>query len=580
MTQRLRLALVLLICTTLIAAACGGEVTDSDAGDSRDSEAAPSTAPEPDSGRDGESDSTEPTDAATGTSTEEPDESTPDDTSATEQAPEPDDSTDTGSTDTVEEVDAGPPPNIYDDPRDGIFDEFQATFDRGDHPFTQLDAFCHAHDPAPNRAATDPGIEADSISLVHLRQQLETLIVVGFGVDVGDVAEMFDTFTAVVNEQCGGVRGRMIEMHTIDVPVLFAVDEDRNAACIQAIEDLDGVILLNSSGFQGSANLCIVEEHETAFISTQGQSEEYMRRGQDRLISLSPTLEESLRWLALDLIEKGALEGKTIGVAAPDTPGQVEAAEVGLIETLESNGIDVAVFEVIGCKGQTTCAEGKVDAVRKLWTADVDVFFNVLNILSAPGFILEMAAQGFEPGDVQFYASDFNSQAGELVASKIVTFGGEAAGNLYNGALIADEADTGHYRLEGYEPRAFNEMCNDTYGANSASGANHESAERLSGSGSSAYGMTVSVCLIMRTALRAIYDAGDNPTRADIYAALASLGPVDNNEMLPSTVRPGKTQMPDVFHTLKFEYPCTKPAPFGAEQICIFPIDEYRPAPR
>ena len=442
----------------------------------------------------------------------------------------------------------------------------------------QLDAFCHAHDPAPNRAATDPGIEADSISLVHLRQQLETLIVVGFGVDVGDVAEMFDTFTAVVNEQCGGVRGRMIEMHTIDVPVLFAVDEDRNAACIQAIEDLDGVILLNSSGFQGSANLCIVEVHETAFISTQGQTEEYMTRGQDRLISLSPTLEESLRWLALDLIEKGALEGKTIGVAAPDTPGQYEATAVGLVETLESNGIDVAVFEVIGCRGQTSCAEGKVEAVQRLWDAGVDVFFNVLNILSAPGFIGEMAARGFEPGDVQFYASDFNSQAGELVASKIVV--GEATGNLYNGALIVDEADTGHYRLEGYEPPVFNEMCNDTYGTNSASDANHESAERLSGSGSSAYGMTVSVCVIMRTALRALYDAGDNPTRADVNAALASLGPVDTNEMIPATLTPGKTQMPDVLHTLQFEYPCTKPAPFGAEQICIYPIDEYRPAPR
>ena len=580
MTRRLRIALVLLICTTLIAAACGGEVTDSDAGDSRDSEAAPSTAPEPDSGLADESDSTEPTDAATGTSTEEPGESTPDDTSTTEQAPEPDGSTDTGSTDTVEEVDEGPPPNIYDDPRDGIFDEFQATFDRGDHPFMQLDAFCHAHDPAPNRVATDTGIEADSISLVHLRQLLETLVALGFGVDVGDVTEMFDTFTAVVNEQCGGVRGRTIEMHTIEVPVLGAVDEDRNAACIQAIEDLDGVILLNSSGFQGSANLCIVEVHETAFISTQGQSEEYMRRGEDRLISLSPTLEESLRWLALDLIEKGALEGKTIGVAAPDTPGQTEATQAGLVETLKSNGIDVAVFEVIGCGGGTSCSVGKTDAVHRLRDAGVDVFFNVLNILSAPGFILEMATQGYEPGDVQFYASDFNSQAGELVASKIVAFGGEAAGNLYNGALIADEADTGHYRLEGYEPPAFNEMCNDTYGNNSASGANHESAERLSGSGSSAYGMTVSVCVIMRTALRAIYDAGDNPTRADIYAALASLGPVDTNEMIPATLSPGKTQMPNVFHTLQFEFPCTKPAPFGTEQICIYPIDEYRPAPR
>ena len=585
MTQRLRIALVLLICTTLIAAACGGEVADSDAGGSRDSEAAPTTAPEPDSGSGGESDSTEPTGAATGTSTDEPDESTPDDTSTTEQAPEPDDSTDTGSTDTVEEVDAGPPPNIYDDPRDGIFDEFQATFDRGDHPFTQLDAFCHAHDPAPNRAATLTPASRPTPSLWCIcGQQARGPSSPRWASESTSAmsAEMFDTFTAVVNEQCGGVRGRMIEMHTIDVAGArgFAVDQDRNAACIQAIEDLDGVILLNSSGFQGSANLCIVEEHETAFISTQGQSGEFMQRGQDRLISLSPTLEESLSWLALDLLQRGELDGKTIGVAAPDTPGQFEAVEAGLVDVLESNGVDVAVFDAIGCGGGTFCLTGIVESVRRMRDAGIDVFFNVLNIVSVPSYIGEMSSQGFEPGDVQFYASDFNSQAGELVSSKIVAFGGEQAGALYNGALIVDEADTGHYRLERYQPPVFNEMCNDTYGTNSASGANHESAERLSGSGSSAYGMTVSVCVIMRIALRALYDAGDNPTRADVYAALASLGPVDNNEMLPSTVRPGKTQIPDVLHTLRFEYPCTKPAPFGEEQICIFPIDEYRPAPR
>ena len=473
----------------------------------------------------------------------------------------------------------GPAPNIFDDPRDGIFDEFQATFDRGDDPFAQLDAFCHAHDPAPDRVATDAGIEADSISLVHLRSKLEDFVSMGFAVAVGDVAEMFDTFTAVVNEQCGGVRGRMIELHTIELEVLGAtVDEDRNAACIQAIEDYEGVILLNSSGFQGSANLCIVEENETAFISAQGQSEEFMRRGEDRLISMSPTLEESVRWLAADLADRGLLHGRTIGVAAPDTPGQYEAVESGLVETLRSKGIDVAVFDVIGCGGTSFCAEGVIESVQRMKAAGIDVFFNVLNVTSAPGYVVEMANQGFEPGDVQFYASDFNGQAGELVSSKMVAFGGETAGRLYNGALIIDDADTGAYRLEGYEPRPFHEMCADTYRANNPSGATAEAAQ--TSAGSSAYRMVGTVCYIMRTALRGIYEAGDNPTRADVYAALANLGPIDSHDMLPFSIRPGKTQAPDAIHTLRFEYPCSRPNPFGEENICIVPVDDYRPAPR
>ena len=143
----------------------------------------------------------------------------------------------------------------------------------------QIDSFCTAHAPAEGRVATDRGIEADSISIVHLRSRLEDFASLGFATDVGDPAEMFETFAAVVNEQCGGVRGRTIEMHTIEVPVLGdLVDEERNAACIQAIEDLNAVIVVNSSGFQGSATLCIVEEHETAFITSFSPPDEFMRR--------------------------------------------------------------------------------------------------------------------------------------------------------------------------------------------------------------------------------------------------------------------------------------------------------------
>ncbi|MYG98329.1 MAG: ABC transporter substrate-binding protein [Acidimicrobiaceae bacterium] len=453
--------------------------------------------------------------------------------------------------------------------------------DRADHPFMQIDQFCVAHEPAAGRVDTDAGITADSISLVHMRAQLENLALFGFATDVGDPREMFETFVAVVNEQCGGVRGRMIELHTIEYdPVNPEVEAQMNAGCIQAIEDLNGVILLNTSGFQGSATLCIVEDHETAFITVQPMSDEFMQRGQDRLVITTLTSEESLSWLALDLIAQGALDGKTIGVAAPTTPGQYEAVEVGLVQTLRDNGANVAVFDTIQCDGRV-CAGGVSESVQNLRDAGVDVFFNVLNTLSAPGYIQEMVNQGFQPGDVQFYASDFNSQATELVSSKIAVFGGEAAGALYNGAIILDSRDTGSYRLEGYQPKAFNEMCNDTYGANSPSGANHESEDRYDGN--SRYGMAVSVCETLRMAFRAIYDAGDNPTRADIYAALANLGAVDSNEMHPASIRPGKTRLPDVIHNLRFEVPCTKPYPFPVDGleggVCLYPINEYRPTP-
>ena len=577
MTARLRFALAIVVSFAVVAAACGGEVTDS-----ADDGAAATTTRAPDTA---ELDTAEPDDTEAPATTEPDDEpdapatTEPDDDTAAPATTEPDDTAapDDEPMTTEPAEPEGPPPNIFDDPRDGIFDEYQASMDRGDHPFMQIDQFCTAHDPAPNRVATDAGIEADSISLVHLRAQLENLVLYGFATDVGDPKEMFETFAAVVNEQCGGVRGRMLVMHTLDHdPVSPEVDTDQNADCIEAIEDLHGVILLNSSGFQGTATLCIVEDHETAFLTVQPQPEEFIRRGEGRLVITTLTAEQSLGWLARDLIERGALDGKTVGVAAPSVPGQYEAVESGLVNVLRDNGVNVAVFDTIGCEGRM-CVEGVKDSVRNMRQAGVDVMFNVLNTLSAPGYIGEMVELGFEPGDVEFYASDFNSQAAELVASKIVTFNGQAAGALYNGAVVLDARDTGNYRVEGYEPRAFNEMCNDTYGANSPSGTNHESEDRYDGN--SRYGMVSSVCTVMRIALRAIYDAGDNPTRADIYEALANLGPVDTNEMIPGSIYPGKPSIPDAIHNLVFESPCTKPYPFGEENVCLYPIDEYRPAP-
>ena len=44
-------------------------------------------------------------------------------------------------------------------------------------------------------------------------------------------------------------------------------------------------------------------------------------------------------------------------------------------------------------------------------------------------------------------------------------------------------------------------------------------------------------------------------------------------------LRPGKTAVPDALHYNVFEYPCEQRAPFGAENICVYPITDYQPPP-
>ena len=477
--------------------------------------------------------------------------------------------------DEMTEEEAGP--NIYDDPRGGIFLEFQQGYDRGDHPFMQYDSFCVSHDPAADRVDTDDGISADSIKVGHIRSRLEDLTDFGFAVPVGDPKEIFEVFIDYINEECGGIRGRTLDLGYVEAEVLGQdVDGNRNAACLAMTEDHKSVIVMNSTGFQGTANLCLVEEQETIFISTQGQTEEFMARGNDLLLSLSPTLEESLRFMVSDLLDRGELEGLTLGVAAPNTPGQVEAVEEGLVVPLQEAGFDI-VFDVIDCGGGTICFGGTGESVTNMVNAGVNGFFNVLNVVSAPGYIAEMVSQGYQPGDVRFFASDFNSQTSELVSGQIAN--NVEAGNLYNGATIIDFRTTGEYRDPAYEPNPMAANCNRLYGENSQSGASHDWRTL----GDSAYGMVGSVCGIIRIMARALYDAGDNPTVADVREAIVNLGPVDNNAMTPASIRPGKTQMADVIQTLEYTFPCDQPLPFvrrSGDPICITGSGDFRPAPR
>lgn len=474
----------------------------------------------------------------------------------------------------------------YQDPRGGIFQDHQNKIDRC-HPFQSLDAFCLPQDPpSVPLEATGRGITESSISFVHLRTKLEDLASLGFATDVGDPTKMFETFVWYVNNVCGGVHGRQIDMSLIEVPPT-GTDQDalRNAACIEAKEDRDAVIVLNSTGFSGTANLCFAEQDpKVAFISSQNMPMEYLERGEGLLIALSLALEESLQFLAQAVIAEGLLEGKTVAVLGTDSPGEGGEAVDNFVSLLRDAGVNVAVYDTIGCAGGLMCTDGTIESVNNLIEENVDVLFPTLNTLSLPNYIAEMVRQGFEPGDITFYNSNASSQARDIVASKVVQFGSEDAGRLYDGTVIIDEADTGARLEDDYAPAKFNQMCYDTYlehhenvpGDESLGDPPHDAYDP---DGNTPFGMVAQVCAFMRVALRAVYDAGPNPTREDIYEALINLGPIDSNGMFPHTIRPDKWQSADVIHKMIFSYPCAVGEEFATDQgTCIMnaPDDEWR----
>ena len=565
MSHKVLKILGILLALTLIAAACGGD--DDDDGGAQpapadDTEAPATDEPDAPADTDGE-DEPAPAEETAAPATDEEEPSEPSDDSGEPSEPA-----------TEEPVDIG-----FDEPRGDLFIDFHRTFDRS-HPFQSLDVFCTATpDPDSPPQATDAGITEDSITIVHLRTKLEELEGIGFAVPVGDPIDMFEAFTKAINEDCNGIWGRQIDLRLVEVSALGGGGEDidtlRNQACIEATEDHNAVIVTNTTGFQGSAILCIAADHDTLFLTTQGNPREFHEQANGLLYSLSPVAEDSVVNMTQAIIDTGALDGKTIAVIWPDTPGQPETVQAGIIDVIEAAGYDIAVAEQIGCGGATTCREGNDIAVERMLEEGVDVVFPGLNVLSLPQFINEMVNQGYAPGDVQFYNSDFNSQAGDLVSGKVAQFGGDAAAEMYNGTIIIDDAPTGNFRSD--DPvlsfnAPLNIMCNETYAANSAIGASH--TREIYGSYDSAYGMTSTVCTEMRMVARAIYDAGPNPTRQDIYTAFQNLGSVDIQHQLPATFGPNKFGAPDVVTELVFNFPCP-----GDPDIptCVQQTAPYRP---
>ena len=469
---------------------------------------------------------------------------------------------------------SGSGPDFYDDPRGGVFTEFQRGFDRG-HPFGSLEAFCAPHgEPAEPRRATDAGITAETVTLVHMRSLVEELVDLGLGVDVGDPTDMFDTYTRIVNDRCGGVRGRRIDLRLVEAALLGSggidIDTLRNAACIEAAENHDGVIVMNTTSFAGTAQLCITEEHDSILIGHEPQTQEYMRRGGGRLLTTATTLEEILGALARYAIDTGALEGRRVGVVAPNTPGEAEAVEASLVEVLRAAGVDVAAFDVLDCSGTSICTGGMAESVQGLLDEGVEVLFPLLNPVSLPGYITEMVSQGFAPGDVQFYNSDFNNQGNEVVTNLILTFGGAAAGELYDGAILLVTTDQGRFRDPDWIPPSFGEMCMREYRENSPTGEDYDPRDPVE---TNKYGMLVLVCSVYRVALRGLYDAGPNPGRADVAAALENLGPVDLSFSLPGSLAPGKWVMGDALLPVTFRHPCPFEGLGTGNDTCLVPSD-------
>ena len=456
----------------------------------------------------------------------------------------------------------------YADPRGETYEQFQASFDRT-HPFQGLESFC-LPTPAPESdpVATQPGITADSLNIVHLHTRLDELERIGFSVPVGDIDDMVRSFVGIVNG-CGGIHGRRLDLRTVEVSALGGgghdIDTRREAACLEAREVHEAVAVLAVEAVPGTAANCLTRSGRTSFLSVRGTSDRDESRAGGLLLAQEPGARTAVEAMVRMADERDLLVGGTIGLVVPDAPQRSDDVVHVLVDALEALGHEPTIH-LVGCEGTTTCRVGLDTAVAAMVERGVDVVFPLLNRTSLPWLVLEMLDQAMPRPT--FIQSGLDSQGLDSVSSEVAEFGGSPAGAYYSGAWILDASATGSHRLDGFETRPFDEMCNRSYA---------EVAQRRTATvddpTTDVYRTVTEACSLVRAVARAVHDAGPDPTRLGIQVALAALGSMDVSDMRPATSYDGHLSV----QLRRYEYPCDHGPGFGDTDGCLLPVSDPQP---
>ncbi len=453
----------------------------------------------------------------------------------------------------------------YVDPRGPIFLAFQESLDRTSR-FSGLDSFCRmgSADPIDAPTPVEAGITAESIVIAQIDTRLNELVKVGFGVPVGDPGAMVAAFVDVVNEACGGINGRSLELRTIGVSALGGGDLDidtlREAACLEAVEIHEAVVVLAATPIPGTAAGCLTRRHRVSHLAVRGISDLDLLQGQGLLHSIEVGDRTGLSLALGAAIDRGLLVGATIGVVIPDSPQRSDDLMAAVDHALAEVDMTSNRYQ-IGCEGTTTCQVGLDTAVAAMVADGVDVVVPLVDMTSLPWLILEMLEQ--QMPRPQFVLSGLDGQGLDAVASRIAEFGGPTAGAYYDGALVVDGSATGAQRLDDAERRPFDRLCVEAWAE-----VEGVAVPTVESAADDVHRTVVEACSLVRWVARAVEAAGPDPSRLALQVALAGVGPIDVPDMRPTTVDGRRWRTVQV---RRYEYPCAHGVGFGASAGCLVP---------
>ena len=368
--------------------------------------------------------------------------------------------------------------------------------------FTSTSTFCEpaTEQPAEAPKATDDGITADSISITHIRVTLEDLEVARLRDPDRRPRRPGEKFVGLINDRCGGINGRKIDLSLVEAPPLAPAGQDRTRSRRPRASPRPKTTTPCSRTRAGlgrsGRRACVTGAHDTIYLTTYNITQEDIEGAGNRLYSLHVLVGRRPEYLARTLDAQGAFDGKTVGVVMADCPATRRSSKRSARHA-EGLGVDVKRVDTHRLR-RRQLVHHRRDRVR----AGDDRrrrrrAVPVAERHQPARLPREMVTQGVKPGQIQFYQSGYNAQTVISSRARSSCSGVPKPGELYNGAEIVANGQTGAFRLPGYEPTDYGEMCNREY--QKAGGDKYSAVDPET---NSAYGATVGMCTFIRTIAR------------------------------------------------------------------------------
>jgi hypothetical protein len=402
------------------------------------------------------------------------------------------------------------------------------------------------------RTASDTGITPETVKVGFFTASFSQLARLGYGLDLGDEEGAYRAYIERINRD-GGVHGRRIE--PVFIPFDPADADDRRRACLRATQDEEVFAAVNLVGMFGAGALCVAEEHGTPLLAFLGESDSLHARAAGRYTSFQMSKDTALATMVLESHRLGLLRGRTIGVLDSEFPSDKEASESGLLGTLAALGYEVAHRHTVATNVGEAQAQTPV-AVSEMQRKGVDVVFLAANFVGAQAFVNQAANRRYFP---QYLASDFGQIATD---NGTVRFDARAFDGAIGFSMLRS-----HGLKAGLQPNQLEQDCADRLAEGSG-----ERVDPLS----PRYPVVSVQCGLVDSLVRALHDAGPEPTRERFTAAQQRFGAFQIATLHPLSWESGKVNGGDHIWTVQWQ--ADRGCPGGASG-CWYPVDEVRRRP-